>query len=73
MSIVHEMSDEGLVAQFGDVMHEMPELFEALRRWEIESRPRAVSGGFNVRAESISVQRGGGVLWIQVGHSRSKE
>lgn len=73
MSIIRDMSDAGLVRQFGDLMHELPELYEALRRFEIQSRPRAVSGGFNMRAESISVQRGGGVLRLQIGNPRSKE
>lgn len=70
MSIVHDMSDAGLVAQFGDLMHEIPELYEALRRFELQNRPRAVSGGFEIKSDWVSVQRGGGVLRLRVGHSR---
>lgn len=73
MSIVHDMSDAGIAAQFGDIVNELPELFEALRRWEIGSRPTQPSGGFKIKGNGMSVQRGGGVLRVQVGHSRSKE
>lgn len=72
MSIVPDMSDEGLVGQFGDLMHEMPELYEALRRFEMQNRPTQISGGFKMKADWVSVERGGGgVLRLQVGHSRS--
>lgn len=65
-----DLSDEGLVRRFGDVMHEMPELYEAIRRFEIENRPAVVPGGFNVRAQSVSVQRESGVLRLRVGNAR---
>ena len=65
-----DLSDEGLVRRFGDVMHEMPELYEAIRRFEIENRPAVAAGGFNVRTQSISVQRDGSMLRIRVGDSR---
>lgn len=65
-----DLSDEGLVRRFGDVMHEMPELYEAIRRFEIENRPAVTSGGFRMRADCVSVQRGsGGVTRIQVRHA----
>ncbi|MEY9831111.1 hypothetical protein ABIA25_002926 [Sinorhizobium fredii] len=70
MSIIPDMSDGGLVAQFGDVLHEIPELYEALRRFEMENRPRSVPGGFNIKGSSLSVQRGGGMLRLQIGNTR---
>lgn len=73
MTVIPDMSDKGLVAQFGDVMHELPELYEAIRRWEMQNRPRSVSGGFKMKADWVSVQRGGDVLRLQVGNTRSKE
>ncbi|GLS09035.1 hypothetical protein GCM10007864_26650 [Sinorhizobium fredii] len=69
MSMIPDLSDEGLVKQFGDVLFEIPELWEALRRFELESRPTSLSGGFNIRSNSISVQRGGGMLRLQVRNS----
>ena len=71
MTVIPDMSDEGLVKQFGDVMFELPELFEALRRFELQNRPAVTSGGFNIKGNSMSVQRGESVLRIKVGNSRS--
>nr|CAD7058568.1 hypothetical protein RP007_02572 [Rhizobium sp. P007] len=73
MSIISDMSDEGLVMQFGDLMHELPELYEALRRWEIKSRPAVTSGGFKMRVSGQSVERGRRVLRLKIGHSGSVE
>lgn len=73
MSIVPDMSDAGIAAQFGDIVNEMPELYEALRRWEIKSRPAVTSGGFKMRVSGQSVQRGGRVLRLKIGHSGSVE
>ena len=70
MSTNHDLSDEGLVRRFGDIMHEMPELFEAIRRFEIENRPAVTSGGFAVRADWVSVQCSGDVTRIRVRHPR---
>lgn len=65
-----DLSDEGLVRRFGDVMHEMPELYEAIRRFEIENRPAVTSGGFRMRADWVSVdRRSGDVLRVQVRHA----
>lgn len=51
--MIPDMSDEGLVKQFGDVLFEIPELFEALRRFEIESRPTTKSGGFRMSVSGL--------------------
>lgn len=48
MSMIPDMSDEGLVRQFGDIMNEIPELYEALRRFELQGRPTVTSGGFRM-------------------------
>lgn len=71
--MIPDLSDEGLVKQFGDVLFEIPELFEALRRFEIESRPAVTSGGFNIKGSSLSVQRLGEITRIRVGNARGKE
>jgi len=66
------LSDEGLVARFGDVMHEMPELYEAIRLFEIKNRPAVTSGGFRMSADWVSVSvdgAAGNVSRIHVGHS----
>lgn len=68
MSMIPDISDEGLVKQFGDVMHELPELYEALRRFELENRP--VRGGLNVKSAAVSVQRSGGMLRLRIGNAR---
>lgn len=73
MSMIPDMSDAGLVDQFGDIMHELPELYEALRRFELQSRPRSQPGGFEMKANWVSVQHGGGMLRLQVRNSRSME
>lgn len=66
MSVISDMSDVGIVAQFGDIVHELPELYEALRHFELQSRP--VESSFKMRGRGISVQRCGGMLRLQVGH-----
>lgn len=67
---IPDLSDEGLVRQFGDVMFELPELFEALRRFELQSRPAVTSDGFKMRGSGLSVQRGGGMLRLRIGNAR---
>lgn len=69
--MIKDLSDEGLVRVFGDAMHEMPELYEAIRRFELKNRPAVASGGFKMKADWVSVQRGGGVLRVKVGNPRS--
>ncbi|ANM09207.1 hypothetical protein AMK05_CH00778 [Rhizobium sp. N324] len=73
MSIIPDISDAGIAAQFGDIVHELPELYEALRRFEIENRPAVTSGGFKTKADCLSVQRGRNMFRIKVGNARSKE
>ncbi len=66
MSAIPDISDEGLVKQFGDVLFEIPELWEALRRFEMQNRP--VKGGFR-----MSMNGRGNVTRIRVGNGRGKE
>lgn len=75
MTIISDMSDAGLVAQFGDIVHEIPELFEAIRLFEMQNRPMSMSGGLKVRADwvSVSVNGGRGVTRIRVGNSGRME
>lgn len=65
--MIPDLSDRGLVEQFGDVMNEMPELYEALRRFEIKSRPAVTSGGFNLKADGVTVDQSPTVLRFRVG------
>jgi len=68
MTMIPDISDEGLVKQFGDVMFEIPELFEALRRFELESRPAVPSGGLRMNAHWALVQRGRNEFRIRIGN-----
>lgn len=68
--MIKDLSDEGLVRVFGDAMHEMPELYEAIRRFELKNCPVVVPGGFAVKSDTISVQREGSMLRLRVGNAR---
>lgn len=66
-----DLSDEGLVRRFGDILHEMPELYEAIRLFEYKNRPAVTSGGFAMKADWVSVSvdgAGGHVSRIRVRH-----
>ena len=67
MSIIPDISDEGIRQQFGDIVLEMPELFDALRRFELESRPAVTSDGLRMKADWVSVSGGGLETRIRVG------
>ncbi len=67
--MIADLSDEGLVAQFGDVLFEVPELFEALRRFELQNRPAVTSGGFKLKADRVTVDRSPTVLRFRIGAS----
>ncbi len=74
--MIHDLSDEGLVRVFGDAMHEMPELYEAIRRFELKNRPMLESGGFKMSGDWVSVSvdgASGNVSRIRVGNARSME
>lgn len=68
--MIEDISDEGLVARFGDIMHELPELFDALRIAELQSRPAANAGGFACRSDSVSMARERDGFVVRIGPRR---
>lgn len=54
------------MSQFGDILFEIPELWDALRCFELQSRPAVNSGGFTMKADWVSLERGG-VTRIRIG------
>lgn len=50
-----DLSDEGLVARHGDIMHEYPDLFHAIRMREYKSR-RRLSGGLRLSCAATRFQ-----------------
>lgn len=66
-----DLSDEAMALRWGDILHEIPELWDALRKWEIENRPAVTSGGFVIKSDWVSVQRSGDMTRVRVGHPRS--
>lgn len=71
--MLDDLSDRGLRERFGDVLLELPELFEALRRFEIERRPHVVTGGFMMRGEGMSMKRRGIELGFRIGNPGSEK
>ncbi len=72
--MTRDLSDAGLVAAFGDIMHELPELYEAIRHYEMQNRPAMTSGGFRIGADWVSMHCADGhVSRIRVGNARSIE
>lgn len=65
--MIDDLSDEGLVSRFGDLMFEIPELFEAIRMSELKSRSLSTESGFNCRADGVSVKRDVGGLKVLIG------
>lgn len=69
-----DLSDEAMAIRWGHVLNEVPELWDALRKWEIENRPAIAAGGFKMRGDWVSVQRvGGNVTRIHVRNPRGME
>lgn len=67
-----DLSDEAMAIRWGGILHEIPELWDALRLHEIKNRPMLESGGFRIKSDWVSVQRGAGdVTRIRVGNARS--
>lgn len=65
-----DMSDKAMAERWGHVLNEIPELWDALRIFELQNRP--VQGGFKVRGNAgVSVQGGaaGSELRIRVGQT----
>ena len=69
--MINDLSDAAMAQRWGHVLNEIPELWNALRKFEIENRPAVTSGGFRIRSDVVSVQRRhGGVLRIEVSRTR---
>lgn len=69
-----DLSDEAMAIRWGGILHEIPELWDALRLLEIKNRPAVTSGGFKMRADWVSVDRcAGDVTRIQVRDPRGVE
>lgn len=66
----NDLSDEAMAMRWGDILHEIPELWDALRTFEIENRPAVTSGGFRMHGDWVSVQRTGDMTRIRIGDTR---
>jgi hypothetical protein len=66
-----DLSDEAMALRWGHVINEIPELWYALRKFEIENRPAVTSVGFAIKSDWVSVQRSRDVTRIRVGNARS--
>lgn len=64
-----DLCDEAMAIRWGGILHEIPELWDALRKYEIENRPSSVSGGFKMRADWVSVQCAGDVTRLRIGNA----
>lgn len=73
--IIVDSSDKAMVERFGDVLHEIPELWDALRMFEMQNRP--VEGGLKVGGDAgISMKRtaaSGSAFRIHVGNPKPRE
>lgn len=72
MDICTDLSDEAMAIRWGGILNEVPELWHAIRKFEVENRPRSVLGGFNLKSDWVSVSVdgvSGNVSRIDVGHA----
>jgi len=70
MNPTTDLSDEAMAIRWGGILNEIPELWAAIRKFEIENRPAVAAGGFGIKADWVSVQREGSMLRLQCGNSR---
>jgi hypothetical protein len=68
-----DLSDKGLVERFGDIMLELPELFHAIRMYEIARRPVLKSSGVRVHGRGVSMQRVAGKTRLRIGDPGSEK
>ncbi len=72
MNATTDLTDEAMAIRWGGILNEVPELWHAIRKFEIENRPAVTSGGLNLKSDWVSVQRSAGdVTRIRVGNARS--
>lgn len=65
-----DMSDKAMFERFGDILHEIPELWDSIRVFEMQNRP--VKGGFKIGGDAgVSMNGGaaGSELRIRVGRA----
>lgn len=55
---ISDLTHEGLFDIFGDFLHEVPEVVNALRQFAYQSRPASVPDGCKIRIPQISVKGG---------------
>ncbi len=66
-----DLSDKAMAERWGHIINEVPELWEALRVFEMQNRP--VRGGFKIAGDAGVSMDGGATrreLRIQVGNTR---
>lgn len=71
-----DLSDEAMAIRWGGILNEVPELWDAIRLFEIKNRPAFTSGGFGIKADWVSVSvdgASGNVSRIHVRDLRSME
>ncbi len=71
-----DISDEAMAIRWGGILNEIPELWDAIRLFEIKNRPMSDMGGFRIKSDWVSVSvdgAAGHVSRIRVGNARSKE
>lgn len=74
MDLRADLSDEAMAARWGGILHEIPELWDAIRLFEIKNRPMLESSGFRIKSDWVSVSvdgAAGHVSRIHVGNARS--
>lgn len=70
MDIATDLSEEAMAIRWGGILNEIPELWDAIRHFEIKNRPTMSSSGFNLKADWVSVYSGpGSMLRLKCGNS----
>ena len=65
----NDLSDEAMAVRWGGILNEIPELWDAIRKYEIENRPAVTSGGFKMKADWVSMQCAGEVTRLRIGNA----
>lgn len=71
MNPITDLSDEAMAVRWGGILNEIPELWDAIRLFEIKNRPAQVPGGFSLKSDAVSVQCDGKVLHLRIFKARS--
>lgn len=62
-----DLCDEAMALRWGHVINEIPELWNALRKFEIENRSTSLPACFSIKDDLVSVQRVGNMTRIRIG------